>query len=334
VRILVTGVNGFLGAHVAAQALASGLKVWGLDLRQDARAARLRASLQGPGVGTPGEPILRVSDMDSPSALQALLQEFQPAAVLHLAADLRRRVEPALEAQVFENNLRPALALFDAVARLPQAQRPVVVMPGSQMEYGDLPGPWTEDRSGSPSDPYARGKVAATLALQQRQAAGELRGCVLRLPLVFGPGQAPVMFIPQLLVALLQDQDFPMSAGTQRRRFVEVGEVASLLLELARRLVAGEALPPVLNCPASEPLSIGEVADRLVALVPGARASALKRGALGPIPPEPPQPWPDTTLAQQLGLGGTQDLDRGLALTARWYRENPWFWEAAGGPAR
>jgi nucleoside-diphosphate-sugar epimerase len=268
-----------------------------------------------------------------PATLARLLADFVPDLVLHLAADPRRGVGQALAQEVFQNNLAPVQTLLAALGTLPEARRPGLLLPGSQMEYGDAPGPWTEGQQGRPQDAYARGKLAATEALLAAVAEGRIRGSVLRLPLVFGPGQPPVMFIPQLLLAALAGQPFPMSSGVQRRRFVLASDVALLMLELGARLHAGEALPSLLNCPASPPVAVGEVAERLLAALPGAQPGLLQRGLVsGPGTEDGPM-WPDSSMAESLGLRAPTELQTGLALTARWYLENPWFREPPGPPS-
>src|SRR5262245_1615317 len=74
-RALITGINGFLGSHLAEHLLAAGKwEVWGLARQQTLRLAHLSGQVQ-----------LVVADLDDLEQVVAVLQMVQPDIIFHLA---------------------------------------------------------------------------------------------------------------------------------------------------------------------------------------------------------------------------------------------------------
>ena len=324
-RILVTGGNGFLGCHAAVAARQSGADVLVVDLPgTTVWAERIRASLGGKGVAA-----REVSQLDA-QALRDLLTGFCPQVVLHLAGVTRRDATPEALAQCAAGNVDVTVAVLAAMTDLPDGLRPALVMPGSQMEYGLAPMPWTERQAGMPANPYGASKLAATELVLTAVRTRQARACVARLALVFGPAQAPTMIVPELIIKALRGMAFRMTSGEQRRRFVRAADVARCLLELGGRLAAGKHVPPLVNALACEPIRVVDLAQRLAACI-GDKV-VLQVGALPQRGGELPEAWPDTALAESLGLPAVAPLDEALAATVAWYRANPWFTESFEPP--
>jgi UDP-glucose 4-epimerase len=102
-------------------------------------------------------------------------------------------------------------------------------MVGTAAEYGAGPTPFREDQPDDPRSPYAVSRAKAN-----RYAISlDLNVAILRLFSVYGIGQPANMFLPQLIAHAVQGTEFRMSAGTQRRDFVHVEDVAAGLLAAA-----------------------------------------------------------------------------------------------------
>ena len=317
-RVLITGIQGFIGIHTAASAQRQGAEIAGIDLTQESpRAQRVRESL---GM-RPVE--VHAADLMDQQALLHILQELRPVVVVHCAGSIERSTGVEDWARVFAGNAGLAASLVDALHALPATERPVLVLPGSQMEYGAAPMPWTEDRPCEPVNAYGAGKLAATEHALEAVRGHTLRACVLRLPIVFGPGQPPALFVSELIGKALRGETIPMTEGNQRRAFLYVEDAAGLLLEAAARLAADEAFPPLINAPACPPVSIRKLAERLAGQL-GA-TELLRPGALPKRADEPLDAWPDTTLATSLGFQARTPLLESLQKTIQWYQTNSWF---------
>jgi len=313
VKLLVTGVNGFLGIHTAVAALQTGAELFGLDLPASfSRGARARSTL------TDRATVPEAADLSDPDNWREALQRIEPEIIMHLAGLISRGKsgDPS-------PNFTTTSAMLDAIRLLPLKERPVVVYPGSQLEYGAAPMPWTERTICRPAGPYADSKLRATELLLAANAAGECRAGVLRFPIVYGPCQAPSMFIPELISQALAGAAFKMTAGRQRRRFIYVADAASLLLKYGAGLHEGAELPPLLNAPASQPMSMRRLAEKIVDLIGG--DITLEIGAIPMRDSEVLDQWPDDSLAAALSFACETGLEEGLTRTVAWYRENGWF---------
>lgn len=308
-RVMVTGATGFIGSQVALQARRERRAVIGVYWSGSQPQALRSELLSRAGVE------LRSAELDSATGLLREMTAFRPDAVIHAAGSTNR--DPAGWDQAVAANVLSVSVLIAAIANLPERERPVVVVPGSQAEYGDLPMPWTEDRGGRPNSAYGASKLAATELLLAARRAGSLRGSVVRLPLVFGPLQGFTMFIPQLIAAAIAGHRFQMTHGEQRRRVIYVEDAANVLLAVADLAQASDH-PALLNAPASEPIRLVELASRTMRLM--ADPIELQVGSLPSRPDEQLDAWPDSSLAESLGLTCQTDLDAALRATIDWYR--------------
>ena len=131
------------------------------------------------------------------------------------------------------------------------------------------------------------------------------------------------MIIPELIGKALRNINFRMTKGQQRRCFVFVGDVARFLLKIGTHLASGGNVPLLVNAPACRPISIVELARRLMAVL--GNPVELQVGTLSQRKNELMEAWPDSALAESMNLITLTPLEKGLAATAAWYRENEWF---------
>lgn len=288
--VLVTGGTGFVGAHLVRRLLGLGAVV-----QATGRDPRRLAGLSVPVHAAP------LSDTEG---LRALVRRLRPSFVFHLAASTARARELSrLSPMLVENGLAAA-ALCEAAGE--SGAR--VVLVGSAEEYGQQPGPWTEDTPPAPVSPYGVSKLAATEAGRCAARLG-LGVAVARPSVIYGPGQDPKQFIPELLGALSRGEPFAMSPGEQRRDFLYVDDVVEGLLALARPEAAGE----VFHLCAGEGarlLDVARAAQRLVG------RGVLQVGSLPYRPNEVmDQAMSNLKARQRLGWAPSVPLEEGLRRT-------------------
>ncbi|HJT76542.1 MAG TPA: GDP-mannose 4,6-dehydratase, partial [Gemmataceae bacterium] len=183
-RVLVTGITGFAGGHLAEALLArGGAEVYGVS-----RSGWWPAEWQY----LEGRAALRACDLGNRDAVQAVLEEVKPEQVYHLAGYPhvgRSLREPDA---AWEGNLTATRNLYEAVARW--GGRPRILAIGSGLVYGDPDTPeqaYDEGCPLRPTTPYAASKAAADLAGYQ---AGRAPGLVVVRARPFnhiGPRQSP-----------------------------------------------------------------------------------------------------------------------------------------------
>jgi nucleoside-diphosphate-sugar epimerase len=146
---------------------------------------------------------------------------------------------------------------------------------------------------------------------------------VIRLPVVYGPAQSPDMLVPELIVMGLRRESIPMTEEKQKRRFIFAQDVAYIFLTLSERLLEFMELPSLLNAPCSEPTRIVDIASLTVELM--GSPVELNVGALPSRATELEAAWPNSSLAESLGLSNHTKLASGLEQTIDWYGKNKWF---------
>jgi GDP-4-dehydro-6-deoxy-D-mannose reductase len=154
-RILITGITGFAGSHLAEYALRQGAEVWGT----------VRATSASYRIAHLGERVHLVEcDLMEREAVERAVAEVMPEWVFHLAA--QTFVPASLEDPLgtFATNVFSQVHLLEAVRRWCPGAR--VHIAGSSEEYGQvLPEelPVRETNPLRPLSPYAVSKVAQDL---------------------------------------------------------------------------------------------------------------------------------------------------------------------------
>jgi nucleoside-diphosphate-sugar epimerase len=129
---------------------------------------------------------------------------------------------------------------------------------GSSDEYGNQKAPQSEDIRESPISSYSAGKLFSTHLLQMLHKTEGLPVVILRLFLVYGPGQNNNRFLPQIIDGCSSDSSFPVSEGGQLRDFCYVDDISrGILMALKNKNVEGE----VINLASGQSISIREVIE-------------------------------------------------------------------------
>lgn len=183
-RVLITGITGFAGVHLAEALIARGVgTIFGTSRRaqwpDDKRHLEQNTEL-------------RSCDLCDFAGTTALIREVQPDCIYHLAgyANAGRSFQEA--AAAWAGNLTATLSLYDAVHRWGGQARILYV--GSGLIYGDAATSGCaidETWELRPSNPYAASKAAADLASYQHTKFPGLDIVRARPFNHIGPGQAP-----------------------------------------------------------------------------------------------------------------------------------------------
>jgi GDP-4-dehydro-6-deoxy-D-mannose reductase len=156
-RALITGIAGFVGAHLAEAIRAeTDWEVWGAVIGSVERASAMS-----------GARIL-TTDLREPEQARVLVETAQPDWIFHLAAQAYVPQSWADPWDTYQTNIRSQLNLLEAIGRLGLSARILVV--SSNEVYGyvraeDLP--LNENAPLRPNSPYAVSKLAQDfMALQ------------------------------------------------------------------------------------------------------------------------------------------------------------------------
>lgn len=250
-RVLITGASGLAGGHLALACAEAGDEVLGVS-----RSGRTRA-----GSG-------RAVDLGDADRVGAVLSDFAPDVVYHLAAlsSVGRSWEDPV--RTVQDNVRTAAVLLEALRLHAPGAR--VVWASSCEVYGaadELPIPETAPLK--PANPYAVSKVAGDLLAGVYAEAHRLPIIRVRPFNHAGPGQRPIF----LLSSLAQQGAQARLAGAERieivtgnadtrRDFTDVRDVVA-----AYRLLADRGSPGIYNVCTGRSVSAGEQVELLAELM-------------------------------------------------------------------
>lgn len=219
-RILVTGVAGFVGSHLAERLGALGHEVTGLDNFNTYYDPALK-ELNARDLANAGIAIRRLD-----LAADDLAGAVEGAEVIyHLAA------QPGISAATpfdhyVRNNLTATWRLLEAVKRSPSLRMFVNVATSSV--YGaDATG--SEETPPKPTSYYGVTKLAAEqLALAYCRDTG-LPACSMRLFSVYGERERPDKLYPLLIRSLFEEKELPLYEGSEAhlRSFTYVGDIVA-----------------------------------------------------------------------------------------------------------
>jgi GDP-4-dehydro-6-deoxy-D-mannose reductase len=257
-RVLITGINGFVGTYLADHLLAQGHdEIWGLTRAP----GRLPQSLAG-----------RVhelhADICDRTALRGVLEVVRPALIFHLAGQPFVPESFRDPATTLQTNQLGALHLFLAMIELQLRARVLII--GTYEEYGkvapaDLP--ISEACPLRPANPYGVSKAAQSLLALQYHVSHGLDTVCVRPFTHIGPGQSA-----RFVTAAFARQIARIEQGLQpplvevgnlnaRRDFTDVRDVVR-----AYRLIAehGES-GSVYNLGSGQAVMIQELLNHLLA---------------------------------------------------------------------
>ena len=232
-RVVVTGCGGFVGPHVSSALAKSGYEVWGVDLREKSDDPSLCRYFS--------------CDLSQREAVETILREAAPGAIVHLAAQSsagRSLKEPFA---TITRNVMPALNILEYARTAGKGVRVLAV--GSGDVYGavapeDLP--LAETRPPRPANPYALSKAIQEQVCAQYASAYGVDVVVTRSFNHTGPGQRDTFVLPsfarQIVEMRLGLREPRIDVGDLglKRDFTDVRDVAEAYAALVERGGGGE----------------------------------------------------------------------------------------------
>jgi nucleoside-diphosphate-sugar epimerase len=307
-RVLVTGVAGFIGSQVAEALVARGDEVVGIDCFVDYYA---RAIKERNLSGLRESPRFTFVEDDLATAeLEPLTESID--AVMHLAAQAGVRASWGRDFRVYADaNVLATQRLLEACA----PRRPRFVYSSSSSIYGDAPDlPTVETTLPQPISPYGVTKLAGEHLCRLYARSARVPTVSLRYFTVYGPRQRPDMAFHRFLRAQLLKEDIVVfDDGEQTRDFTFVGDVVAANLAALERGEPGS----VYNIAGGSRVRINDVLDaigRLTGSAPRVRREGAQRGDVRDTHAA------TTSAERELGWKAKTGLDEGLEAELSWLR--------------
>ncbi len=238
-RVLVTGITGFVGGHLAEHLIASGDQVVGLSA-----SGRWPEELSGLSQAVRLErcDLVRTEEAD----LAALLRRKMPEVIYHLAAQANPQKSVSDPRGTWDLNLGGTLNLLEAIRA--SALTPRVVLVGSGVCYGNPAPehlPVSEACPLRPNNPYSASKGAADLLGVQHYLSHGTQVVMARPFNHAGPRQAS-MYVLSALARQVAEVERGLKPRVEVgnlevvRDFTDVRDIARAHRLLAERGQAGE----------------------------------------------------------------------------------------------
>ena len=220
-RALVTGVGGFVGAHLAARLAGDGWDVVG-TARPGSPPWRLEA------MGVAGEVEVVEADLSDRDATTAAARAAAPD-VAFLVAASRAAATADERAATGAVNGSSGMWLVDA---LPDGCRAVVRL-GSSTEYGEAAAPMDEESPVRPRGFFGATKAAGSMLTVAAAHRRGMRSTVVRAFQVYGPLDHPGRLVPSALRAARTGGPLPLTGPGLRRDWVYVDDVVEACVRVA-----------------------------------------------------------------------------------------------------
>lgn len=253
-RVLISGVAGFLGSHLADALLADGWEVAGVD-----------NLIGGYLDNVPAGVSFHRADCNDVATMRALMEGA--SVVYHCAATAYEGLS-VFSPHFVTRNVVTATSGMMSAAIASRVRR--FVFCSSMARYGASAVPFTEDVEPRPQDPYGIGKLAAEMLVKNLAETHGLEWVVAVPHNIIGPRQKyddPYRNVAAIFVnRLLQGQPVVVYGdGSQRRCFSFVSDVVAPLAQMATDpRCAGE----VINIgPDDEFVSVLDLATRIARLM-------------------------------------------------------------------
>ncbi|MBK8023960.1 MAG: GDP-mannose 4,6-dehydratase [Chloroflexi bacterium] len=286
-RILITGVGGFVGAHLV-RALA---------------AHEPHAEVHGVYIEPVDSPLVipHVLDLRDEPSVKRLMDEIRPDQIYHLAGQASVRQALDFPWDTLEHNLRPQLNLTLAMLALEMSPRMLVISSGEVYDSDVAQEKaFTETTPLAPTNPYGVSKVGQEMiALQYFRSHG--------LPMLrvrpfnhFGPGQRVGFVVPDFATQIaeieagLRPPTIYVGNLSSERDFTDVRDVVRAYVQIMAKGEPGQ----VYNVASGKTQSIQSILDGLIAMSPVRIVQSVDPARFRPN--SQPRTWGDAGKIQAL----------------------------------
>jgi GDP-mannose 4,6-dehydratase len=187
-KILITGITGFIGSHLAEQLLKEG----GAEVHGMCRWRSPRDNL----INIHNKIQLHEADLLDLNSLISLFEEIKPDQIYHLAAQSYVRTSYSAPVQTLQTNVIGTTNLLEAIRLTKQNPRILAITSSEvygQVEIKDIP--ITEECPLRPHSPYGVSKVGQDMIIYQYTTSYDLDTIRVRNFTTTGPRRGEVFFM-------------------------------------------------------------------------------------------------------------------------------------------
>jgi UDP-glucuronate 4-epimerase len=324
--IIVTGVGGFIGFHVANALLARGDAVVGIDNLNDYYNPQLKRDRLSMMASAEGDFSFRLCNFADHTALETTLNDVDFSKIVHLGAQPGVRYSIENPRAYVESNLVGHLNVLE-LARRRNIEH--LVYASSSSVYGrNTKIPFSvDDRVDHPVSLYAATKKSDELISESYAHLYRIPMTGLRFFTVYGPWGRPDMAPWLFTEAILSGKPIKVfNQGKMRRDFTYIDDIVSgVLATLAKPPIDNGLLKPGGSISPHAIYNIGnnqaEELSRFISVIETACGREAEKIMLSMQPGDVPATYADIDdIARDVGYAPTTTIDVGIPAFVEWYR--------------
>ncbi len=254
-KILITGINGFIGANLAKSLINKGASVYGLIRNYNPNSFLYFEKINEKATLINGD----ITDFN---LIKRIFAEEGIQHVFHLAAQVEVGTALKYPYITWESNIRGTYTLLESIREIKKDIKSIIIA-SSDKAYGSYPIdelPYQESYPLKPEYPYDVSKACSDLIAQAYCSKPfNFPIIITRFANIYGPGQLNFSaLVPDCIRSALGHSKFiPRTNGDHYRDFLYVDDVVDLYILLAKKLSKDKYLyGQVFNAGSNKPINI------------------------------------------------------------------------------
>lgn len=258
-KILITGIDGFVGSNLSKRLISLGSNVSGIIQKKNKRSLLYYEKINH-------KCKLYKGDMTEKKFIDNITKKnFE--IVFHLAAQVEVGVANKGPFKTWESNIRGTYTLLDSLRKNNKIKS--IIVASSDKSYGTYPKnklPYKENYPSKAIYPYDVSKACADMITRSYTSdLFKLPIIVTRFSNIYGPGQLHFSaLIPDIVRSLIKNKNFiPRGDGQDLRDYVYIDDIIDLYLLLSKNLYFKPILRgEIFNAGINKPIKVKDVVKK------------------------------------------------------------------------
>ena len=259
-KILITGIDGFVGSNLAKQLIQNGANVSGIIQKKKSSLLYFE--------GFHRKCRLYKGDIKNNKFIEKIVKKNKFQILFHLAAQVEVGVANKDPFRTWESNIRGTYVLLNNFVNNKYIKS--IIVASSDKSYGEYPKkllPYKETYLSRAIYPYDVSKACADMI--SRSYASELFKLpiiITRFANIYGPGQLNFSaLIPDLINSIIKNKKFkPRGNGKDLRDYVYIDDIVEVYLLLSLRLYKNSKFSgEIFNAGSNKPMQVREVVKKI-----------------------------------------------------------------------
>lgn len=298
-NVLITGIHGFVGSHLAVELKKRGANVWGISRTIDEKN------------------IVKANIIDY-SGVNQIIREKKINICFHLAAESFVELGQEDPYQTFKINTLGTLNILEST-RINKLEK--LIIASTAHVYGKNKLPFKEEYPARPTRPYETSKTCIDLIAQSYADTFNLPVLIARCCNIYGPGDTNInRLIPKTIVNVLKDMQPEMWGGKVVREYLYIDDAVEGYIKLAEIPITQVGKNRIFNFGTGEQFTVQDVIESIIAV--SGKNLTVKRIKGGRLHEIQKQYLSSSKSNKILHWFSTIPFHQGIKKTIEWYKKS------------